>query len=358
MRKRWIIIALCAVILAGVCTAVFASGKSDDPLVSAGWLYDTLIPRLRELLKDESGEQATLAKEYDTRLGLITIPDDLVFNTDDGLTVLTMAEDDTFKPDAYGSFLLQSGRAKLRCGSSEVLDLTTGRVCTDGAWLLPEHRYFVSEGADAVILCYSDVQAFVESDGQWAHDVLFPAADRFLDIQNHWAESNICRMAEIGAVNGIEKHAFVPDTKVSRAMFITVLYRLFGSDGDQYGNVRFTDVQDGDWYAPYVRWGAANGLMIGYGDGTFGPDDMITREQMATVLARCCADYGVELMGSSTTASFSDNGKISAWAQEAVELAHRLGLLNGRTTGEFDPAGSLSRAEMCTVLCRLYDRTK
>lgn len=356
MRKRWYSAILCVIILAGVCTAVFAAGGSEDPLISASWLYDTLIPRLRGVLDSESAEQKALAKEYEDRLGSISFPDTPVAEADTRLTPMELSDSDIVTLDAHSSFVLLNGTAKLRSGNSEVLDLTVGEVCADGTWLLPTHRYFAAVGGDASILCYSSGKAFLDGNARQAHNVPFPAADRFRDTEGHWAAESICRMTELGAVNGIDQYLFAPDAKVSRAMFITVLCRLFGAEEQQSFPSAFSDVKDGDWYAPYINWGAEKGLIIGYGNGTFGPDDLITREQMAAVLARCCTAFDFPLPESSETVGFSDREKISAWAKDAVELSRRAGLMEGRTTGEFDPAGYSSRAEMCTVFCRLYDQ--
>ena len=357
MRKKWIAIVLCAVVLAGICTAVFAAGGSDDPLVSASWLFDTLMPKLQEMFSRESAEVSSLAAAYETRLSGVSFPGNSGIEADSGMTQLELQKDDTYKLDEFSAFLLLSGTAKLRAGVCEVVDLTAGEVCPDGAWLQPGHRYFAAEGSGATILFYSEARGALDGSGLREYDVRFPAADRFTDTEGHWAQESICRMTELNAVNGIETHTFAPDMTVSRAMFITVLYRLFETEGGRDYEPFFDDVKEGDWYAPYINWAAEKGLVLGYGGGLFGPDDPMTREQMAAVLSRCCSEFDFALPESSETEGFSDTEKISAWAKDAVELSRRAGLLNGRTTGEFDPAGCATRAEMCTVFCRLYEKT-
>lgn len=357
MRKKILPIILCVLILAGACTAVLAAGGADDPLISASWLYDTLMPRLRELLGQEKSGIKQLADQYEARLDSVSFAKGSDSDYAGKLTPLALRENDTLTLDEFGCFLLADGTAKLHCYGGEVIDLNDGSVCQDGSWLQAQHRYFAAEGAEAVILIYSDAQGYM--DGYYLRECngVFPAADRYTDTDRHWAEEYICRMTELGAVNGIEKFSFAPDMKVSRAMFVTVLCRLFGTEGGQYGTV-FSDVQEGAWYTPYINWAAANGLILGYGDGTFGPDDLITREQMALILVRCCTEFGYALPDEDETGGFSDVEKISEWARAAVELANRAGLMNGRDTGEFDPAGAASRAEMCAVFCRLYEKSE
>ena len=357
MRKRILPVLLCVLVLTGACTAVLSAGGADDPLISESWLYNTLMPRLWELLGQESSGAEKLAEEYEARLDGLSFAKGSDSDYAGMPTLLALREDDTVAMDEFGCFLLTEGTAKLRCNGCEVIDLYDGTVCADGSWLQAQHRYFAAKGGDAAILIYSDTKGYMDGYYLRETETVFPAADRYRDTEGHWAETSIRRMTELEAVNGIEKHSFAPDMKVSRAMFVAVLCRLFGTEDGRYVSV-FDDVKDGDWYAPYINWAAANDLVIGYGDGSFGPDDLLTREQMAAILTRCCAKFGIRLPGSAANGAFSDAEKISDWARDAVELAQRSGLINGRETGEFDPTGSASRAEMCTVFCRLYDKAE
>ena len=357
MRKRILSVLLCVLILVGVCTAVLAAGGADDPLISASWLYETLMPRLREILAKEPSTVKTLAEEYSDRLDRLAFARGDDFDFLGKPTLLALREDDIITLDEFGCFTLTDGTARLRCHGAEVVDLNDGSVCADGSWLLMQHRYFVADGSGAAVMVYSDAQGYADGYCLRESDVVFPAADRFTDIGSHWAEASISQMTGLEAVNGIEKHLFAPEMKVSRAMFVTVLCRLYGTADGQSQSV-FTDVQNGDWYAPYINWAAESGLVVGYGDGIFGPDDLITREQMATILARCCAEFGVKTPDKADNAAFPDAEKVSDWAVSAVETSRRVGLLKGRDTGEFDPTGSATRAEMCTVFCRLYEKTK
>ena len=358
MRKKIIRVLLCVLILIGVCTAVLAAGSTDDPLISVSWLYDTLMPRLQALLGQEESGVKQLANEYEARLDGISFDrSDAPEDDSDQLALLTLREDDAVTLDEFACFLLLDGAAKLRCNGCEVIDLNAGAPCADGSWLAAQHRYFAAEGSAAVIYIYSDAQGYMDGTCSRETDAVFPAADRYLDTEGHWAESSICRMTELGAMNGVEKYRFAPDVKVSRAMFVTVLCRLFGTEDGQFESV-FSDVKVGDWYAPYVNWAAANGMVMGYDDGTFRPNDLLTREQMAAVLVRYYEKFGFALPDETETEDFSDTEKINEWAKNAVEAARRSGLLNGRETGEFDPAGAATRAEMCAILCRLYEKAE
>lgn len=358
MRRKIIRVLLCVFILASVCTAVLAAGRTDDPLISVSWLYETLMPRLRELLGREESGVERLANEYETRLDGISFDrSDASEDDTDKLALLTLREDDAVTLDEFACFLLMDGAAKLRCNGCEVIDLNAGAPCADGSWLTARHHYFVAEGSAAVIYIYSDAQGYLDGSCNRETDTVFPAADRYRDTEGHWAEDSIGQMTEMGAVNGVEKHRFAPDIEVSRAMFVTVLCRLFGAEDEPYKSV-FSDVKDGDWYAPYVNWAAANNIVTGHNDGTFRPNDLLTREQMAAILVRCCEKFDFELPDEAGTAGFTDAETVSDWARDAVELVRRSGLMGGRENGEFDPTGTATRAEMCAVFCRLYEKAE
>ena len=156
----------------------------------------------------------------------------------------------------------------------------------------------------------------------------------------------------------MDAHHFEPDRKVTRAMFVTILGRLYGLHDDFVAPISFSDVQEADWFAPYVTWAALSGIVTGYDDGTFGPNKEITREQMALILVRYCEAYDCRLEEDVDVPAFTDEESISPWALDAVLRSRRCGLINGREDGSFDPAGTATRAEMCAVMARLMEKTK
>ena len=156
----------------------------------------------------------------------------------------------------------------------------------------------------------------------------------------------------------MDAHHFEPDRKVTRAMFVTILGRMYGLYDDFIAPISFSDVEEGDWFAPYVAWASLSGIVTGYDDGTFGPNKEITREQMALILIRYCEAYDVRLPEEEIDTAFTDQDSISPWTLEAVLRARRCGLISGRDDGSFDPAGTATRAEMCAVMARLMEKTK
>ena len=137
-------------------------------------------------------------------------------------------------------------------------------------------------------------------------------------------------------------------------MFVTILGRMAGVQEREYPGASFSDVEVGSWYAPYVEWGAKNGIVNGMGEGVFAPDSPVTREQMAALITRYADAEGYDLpAGVSAVAAFRDAGSISGWAFGSVERMRQTGLLNGDAEGNFRPLNGATRAEAATVFMRL-----
>lgn len=139
---------------------------------------------------------------------------------------------------------------------------------------------------------------------------------------------------------------------MDRAMVIAVLYRLAGSPAVS-GSSGYTDVADGRWYSDAVTWGKSTGIINGYGDGSFGVGDPITREQLCAMMTRFLAymDYGLSETADGT--AFTDANDISNWAAEAVTYCQTRGLVNGIPGGAFAPQAGTTREQCCAVIERL-----
>ncbi len=181
------------------------------------------------------------------------------------------------------------------------------------------------------------------------------AATNFTDIQNHWAKVNIEYVVNLGLFNGTSANRFEPNAKMTRAMFVTVLGRLYGVDPNAYGGSSFKDVATGKWYSPYIQWASDPevGLVNGFGDGTFQPQANITREQMATLIYRYCSYAGLSMQIVSDFYYFNDELLINEYAFDGVTYCQITGLINGKNNNMFDPKGNSTRAEVATVLARL-----
>ncbi|MBQ8551250.1 MAG: S-layer homology domain-containing protein [Clostridia bacterium] len=153
--------------------------------------------------------------------------------------------------------------------------------------------------------------------------------------------------ANEGLFNGTAVNTFSPDLTMTRSMFVTVLGRLDGFDTENYPNVTFSDVVKGSWYASYVQWAAANGIVNGIGNGLYGINENVTVEQALTILARY-NNFAAGNATGKTAASFSDGANVSDWAKEGVEWAVANGIYEGEN-GALNATAPASRATVATM---------
>ena len=161
-----------------------------------------------------------------------------------------------------------------------------------------------------------------------------------------WYAEAVQYCRDNGLMSGTSATAFSPSAETSRAMLATVLYRYAGSPAVT-GAADYTDTPAGAWYSSAVAWVSANGIMSGYGGGRFGPDDPVTREQLATILWRYEGSPEAE-----NSISFADASSISSFAADAVAWAGDRGIVAGKPGNLFDPQGHATRAELAVMLTR------
>lgn len=168
------------------------------------------------------------------------------------------------------------------------------------------------------------------------------------DIANHWARDAIQWVYAQGLFSGTSDTTFSPNASMTRAMLVTVLYRLAGEpeSGENY----FTDVEDGKWYTDAVAWAAGSGIIQGVGEGLFATEGKISREQLAVMLYRYAESKGLTTAASGDLSRFRDNDKVSDWAEDAMKWAVSAGIMSGRDNGVLDPGGEATRAEAAAIL--------
>ncbi|MDL2274036.1 S-layer homology domain-containing protein [Oscillospiraceae bacterium OttesenSCG-928-G22] len=178
----------------------------------------------------------------------------------------------------------------------------------------------------------------------------------FNDVSaNHWFYDAVQYAHENGIMNGTSTTTFAPNTNLSRAMMVQILWNLEGRPAA--GSASFTDVASTAWYADAVAWTASNSIVSGYGNDKFGPEESITREQMATILYRYCAYKEIELP-STRTGDFADSTAIGTWAVEAVNAMYEAEVLNGKGSNTFDPKGTATRAEIAQMMKNFMETVK
>lgn len=180
----------------------------------------------------------------------------------------------------------------------------------------------------------------------------------FLDIRTHWAKSAIESAVAKGLFAGTSPTTFHPDQAMNRAMLVTVLYRMEKEPTAEGDGKRFADVPAGAYYAKAVAWASDKGIVAGYSETQFGPEDTITREQLAVILNRYTTYKGYNTSKSADLAAFQDADQISEWARVPVQWANAMKLLNGRTSTTLAPKGSATRAEVAKILVTFLDTVK
>ena len=182
----------------------------------------------------------------------------------------------------------------------------------------------------------------------------------FSDISGHWARYDILDAVDRGMFSGVSESRFAPNRPMTRAMFVTALYRA--DDGIAEENSDFYDVSDSDsWYYDAVCWASENNIVNGTDKRHFSPNNNVTREQMAAILYRYLDYLGAGLKGGSgASVVFSDGSSISSFAKDPIQKLQSANVINGKPDGygryRFDPKGRATRAEVAHVFCAFFDK--
>ena len=177
----------------------------------------------------------------------------------------------------------------------------------------------------------------------------------FGDVKSaDWFYNDVKYVYEKGMMAGTAADVFAPNATTTRAMIVTILYRLEGSPAVT-GTSAFVDVPAGQWYTDAVNWAAANQIVKGTSATTFAPNASITREQMAAILYRYAQYKGYDVTKKADLSGYSDNGQVSAYAKDALAWANAAKLINGVTNTTLAPQGNATRAQVSAILHRFCD---
>lgn len=177
-------------------------------------------------------------------------------------------------------------------------------------------------------------------------------------IEGAWYYDDVRYVYENGLMTGTSADKFSPESALTRGMIVTILYRHAGEPDVSGLTNPFGDVAEGQWYTNAVKWAADNGIVDGYGNGRFGPDDNITRQDLAVILVRCADFAGIGLSVARAYPGFSDDADMAGYAKGAVERLFKAGVINGKTGNLFDPQGQAARAETAAMLHRMLAATE
>ena len=176
------------------------------------------------------------------------------------------------------------------------------------------------------------IEVTFAEDPNWEEEPAMP----FVDVnEGDWFYDVVLYAYENGLMTGTRADAFAPNTATTRGMIVSMLARLEGVTSAE--DAGFADVAENDWYATAVNWAASEGIVNGFEDDTFRPNDAITREQMAAILYNY-ADYkGYDVSARADLSDYADAASISSWAEDVLAWANAEGLINGMTATTIDP---------------------
>lgn len=171
-----------------------------------------------------------------------------------------------------------------------------------------------------------------------------------------WYHDGIHYCIEHGLMNGVSDSSFAPNDTTTRAQIVTLLYRLEG-EPDVDNAIDFTDVPEGEWYSDAVRWAAGEDIVEGYGNGLFGTNDPVTREQLAAIFYRyaVCKGYDVSIGEDTNILSYEDFSDLSEYAIPAMQWACGTGIVNGTSESTLEPQGNATRAQIAAILMRFCE---
>ena len=205
--------------------------------------------------------------------------------------------------------------------------------------------------------------SFTQPSGKVKIDVTFKAAQAapastaevfapYSDLNaSGWYADGVRYALENGIMSGYGNGKFGPGDTTSRAMIAQILYNLEGKPAYS-GMLNYTDVDANDWYAAAIRWANAESIIDGYGNHLFGPNDVLTREQLVTILYRYAKSKGVDVSGQTSLTGYNDAASVSGWAEDAMQWAVAAGIITGKGHGTLDPKGNATRSEIATIMMR------
>ena len=242
--------------------------------------------------------------------------------------------------EVYNFYVMKDSESENAFNKENLLYIQQFATKDDGELVITYTPTENWDGADVFISCMSG-----NTDD-------FP----FYDVKKQdWYYSAIDYASDNGLVDGITDTTFVPNQSLTRAQFATIMYRMNGSPEVTY-TAKFPDVPEGYWFTDAVMWASSIGVVEGYGNGCFGTNDNITREQMAVMMHRYGTACGYNVSKQAEIDSFADAGTVSGYAYEAVKWTVGNGIIQGKLGNKLDPQGNASRAEGAAIIMRFIQK--
>ena len=333
-------------LLFAVTASASTAGSPTDPLITLSYLdgfASSLTDEFSQVLGNAARDAALeLNQLYEQYTGYSFTPSFLQ---------LALSTDDTITLPMGGSFILLSGSGTLSFEHGSVINISTGLEVDAGMPLLLNNRYFCTEDTVATITISASSTGTV--DGYYLLNIADPAKQhpQFADIHDKdWYYLAVDYVYSSGLFQGTADFTFSPGASMTRAMFVTVLYRLDAQPAIGSGG-QFSDVSNPEsYYYNAATWASENSIVLGYDDGTFRPDAPVTREQMATIMHRYWEySFFDAPITESAFDGFPDRDDISHYALNSMAWAVSFGIING-SGGRLLPRSTASRAQVAQIM--------
>jgi len=329
------------------------AGTTTDPLITRSYLEGTFAWSLKSELSNKLGAATGAAMSKLDELYLEYVG----YSYAPRFTRIAIAEGDTLALTTGSSFILLSGTATINITGGEVINVSTGLAVSTGSRLQQYQRYFCTESTAARIT--ADTSTIGHVDGLYLLYSDTPPLPPlpFIDVfETDWYFAAVEFVFKEGLYQGTSNNTFSPRIPMTRGMFVTVLHRVDKLPATGPGGM-FSDVKDpASYYYDAVTWANTNGIVTGYPDGTFRPDDSITREQMAVTMYRYAAYKGRDMSAPGAVFdAFPDRNEVSDYAVDPLRWAASWRVING-SDGKILPLNTATRAEVAQIILNYIDR--
>ncbi|WP_312833995.1 S-layer homology domain-containing protein [Sedimentibacter saalensis] len=299
-------------------------------------LKDILV---RIEISKPTNEEAKLVENSSVRGGFTIVAPAVEFN------ITCTHGDKTIKLDKFSSFVERTIAIPEGVNPSKI---TTGIIINnDGTFRHVPTKIVVIDGR-----YYAKINSLTNS----LYSVIWNPIE-FTDVSNHWSKEAVNDMGSRMIINGVGDKMYEPDRYITRAEFAAIAVKSLGLKPGT-GENKFDDIKSTDWYCPYIETASEYGIISGFGNGNFGPNDKITREQAMTMIARAMKITGLEYELNSydtelTFSEFEDSAEFSEWAVESMVKCVKTGIVTGKGANTIAPKDQITRAEVAVIIQRL-----
>jgi len=351
-----------------VTASASPAGTTGNPLISQRYLEgafsNALSADIRNLLDGATGQALARLNELYLEAAGYTFAG--------RFTPVTIPSGSAITLGPGASFVLLSGSAALHVNNGEVINVSTGSAVTSGAAVTANQRFFSTENTIAVITASASVSGLVDGFYYPGGTIVTPphrpepprpepppqTGLPFTDVSGSaWFFPAVEFVFHNGFFAGTTTTTFSPNTAMTRGMFVTVLHRLDGLP-PAGGGAAFLDVRNqSTFYYQAVAWANTNGIVSGFDDGNFRPNQAVTREQMASIMYRYAYFKGHDMTAAPGALDvFSDRASVSVFAVDPMQWAVTWQVMRGSADGRLLPRNTASRAEVAQIVLNFTEQ--